>query len=571
MGSVFFIVLRRMRAPLIALIVIYAVSVLGLVLIPGVDANGKPAPPMSFFHAFYFVSYTASTIGFGEIPAAFSDPQRMWATVTIYLSVIGWTYSILTILALFSDRGFQQALAASRFRRRVARIAEPFYLVCGCGETGGLLIHALDRIGHRCVVLEIDEARIAELELEDFRTDAPALVADASQPQTLLLAGLRHSRCRGVLALTNQDAANLAIAAAVRLLNPGMPLLCRAELGDTVERMRGFGVDYIFNPFDVFGRLLTQAVHAPARYRLHQWLTGTPGTRMRTGNDPPPGRWIVCGYGRFGRSVVSWLVRGGMELTLIDPNVEAAPGFRVVAGSGTEEAVLREAGVAEAVGFVAGTDDDINNLSIATAARRLNPGLFMVLRQNQQARRELFEAYRPDLTVVPSEIVGHACLALLISPLLPVFLNQMERRDDEWARSVLARVRLELGDYMPETWSVRLDAARAAAVDAFLERRMPVPLAALLADPGARESRLVCVPLLLRRDGDDQLAPTIDDELRARDEILFAGTHEARVRQELILQNANALAYVLTGRENHSGWVWGWLLGRLARRPASPV
>ena len=568
MGSVFFIVLRCMRAPLITLIVIYALSVLGLVLIPGVDAGGKPAPPMSFFHAFYFVSYTASTIGFGEIPAAFSDPQRMWATATIYLSVIGWTYSILTILALFSDRGFQQALAASRFRRRVARIAEPFYLICGCGETGGLLIHALDRIDRRCVVVESDEARIAELELEDFRTDAPALVADASQPQTLLLAGLRHPWCRGVLALTNQDAANLAIAAAARLLNPGMPLLCRAERLDTVERMSGFGADYIFNPFEVFGRLLAQAVHGPARYRLHRWLTGTPGTRMSTGDDPPPGRWIVCGYGRFGRSVVSWLAREGMELTLIDPDVKAAPGFRVVAGSGIEDAVLREAGVAEAVGFVAGTDDDINNLSIATAARRLNPALFMVVRQNQQARRELFEAYAPDLSVVPSEIVGHACLALLTTPLLPVFLRLMESQDDEWARSLLARMRLELGEDVPESWSVRLDAAQAAAVDAWLERRAPLPLAALLADPAARELRLACVPLLLRRDSCDQLVPTDSDDLRAGDEILFAGTHEARVRQQLILQNANALAYVLTGREAQSGWLWGWLLGRLARRPA---
>jgi hypothetical protein len=72
-ASVFFLALRRMRAPLIVLIVIYALSTLGLTLIPGIDAQGQPAPPMSFFHAFYFVSYTASTIGFGELPVAFSE------------------------------------------------------------------------------------------------------------------------------------------------------------------------------------------------------------------------------------------------------------------------------------------------------------------------------------------------------------------------------------------------------------------------------------------------------------------------------------------------------------------
>jgi len=81
-----FLVLRRMRTPLIVLIVIFAVSVLGLKLIPGQDAQGQPAR-MGFFDAFYIMSYTASTIGFGEIPHPFTYAQRMWVTVTIFLAV----------------------------------------------------------------------------------------------------------------------------------------------------------------------------------------------------------------------------------------------------------------------------------------------------------------------------------------------------------------------------------------------------------------------------------------------------------------------------------------------------
>lgn len=560
MGSVFFIVLRRMRAPLIALIAIYAVSMLGLVMIPGVDGSGKPTPPMSFFHAFYFVSYTASTIGFGEIPAAFSDSQRMWATVTIYLSVIGWTYSILTILALFSDRGFQQSLAASRFERRVQRMGEPFYLICGCGETGGLLLRALDHLGLRCVVLDLEEARISELELEDFRSDVPALVADASQPQTLMLAGLCHARCRGVLALTNRDEANLAIAVAVRLLNAAIPVLCRAEQPDMKLRMEAFGADHVVNPFDVFGQSLGRAVHAPASYRLNEWLVGTPGTRQRAGDDPPRGRWVICGYGRFGKSVLAHLAREGMDITLIDPNAEAAPGFPVIAGSGIEERALREAGILEAEGFVAGTDDDINNLSIAMAANKLNPRLFVVVRQNQQARHRLFEAFDAELTVVPSEIVAHSCIALLITPLLPTFLRLADAEDDEWAWSLLARMRMQLGDEVPECWRVCLDKSGAPAVCDWLDGGgVALMLDAILADPADRDSHLACVPLLLRRVGVDRLVPSSGEIMHTGDEILFAGTHDARQRQTLLLQNANALSYVLTGHEGSSSWLWTWL------------
>jgi voltage-gated potassium channel len=87
MNSVFFLVLRRMRAPLIALIVFYAIAVLGLTIVPGVNEDGTPSPPMSFFHAFYFISYTATTIGFGEIPKTFSEAQRLWVTVSIYIRI----------------------------------------------------------------------------------------------------------------------------------------------------------------------------------------------------------------------------------------------------------------------------------------------------------------------------------------------------------------------------------------------------------------------------------------------------------------------------------------------------
>ena len=76
--STIFLVLRRVRGTLIALVVIYAVSVLGLTLVPGpTDASGA-VTRMGFFHAFYFVSYTATTIGFGEIPNAFFSIYLRW-------------------------------------------------------------------------------------------------------------------------------------------------------------------------------------------------------------------------------------------------------------------------------------------------------------------------------------------------------------------------------------------------------------------------------------------------------------------------------------------------------------
>ena len=227
MNSALLLTLRRLRWPLVLLVGVYAVGITGLVLIPGVDEHGNPAG-MGFFHAFYFMSYTASTIGFGEIPTAFTDAQRLWVTLIIYLSVVAWAFTVGTALTLLQDRGFRQALTVQRFRRQVRRLYEPFYIICGYGETGALACRTLDYWGLRFTVLDIDPATVDEVDLDRHRVETPALVADARQPEQLLLAGLKNPACRGVLALTNNDDANLAVAITVRLLNPSVPVLARA-------------------------------------------------------------------------------------------------------------------------------------------------------------------------------------------------------------------------------------------------------------------------------------------------------------------------------------------------------
>ena len=167
-----FLVLRRMRAPLIVLIIIFAVSVLGLSLIPGEDAQGRP-DRMGLFESFYFMSYTATTIGFGELPHEFSAAQRMWVTLAIFLSVIGWAYAIGSLLSLMRDKGFRQALARRSFTRSVRRMREPFLLLVGYGNASKMLARSLDDMGRRFVVIDKQDTRVSAVELDSYRADTP--------------------------------------------------------------------------------------------------------------------------------------------------------------------------------------------------------------------------------------------------------------------------------------------------------------------------------------------------------------------------------------------------------------
>ncbi|UCV29033.1 potassium channel family protein [Ferribacterium limneticum] len=556
MNSAFFLVLRRMRAPIIVLIVIYAISVVGLTLVPGVDAEGKMTAPMSFFHAFYFISYTATTIGFGEIPVAFSDAQRLWVTVCIYLTVVGWSYSVVTLIALLQDKGFQNTLTSNRFTRRVRQLKAPFYLICGCGETGNLVARTFDRIDQAFVVLEKDELRVEELDLQDFKTDTPALAADARQPDNLLLAGLKHPKCRGVLAITNDEEANLAIAIAVRLLNPDIPVIARARTPAVTANMASFGTDHIITPFTQFADHLALAVASPERFRLIELLTSLPETPIPEPHRPPRGHWILCGYGSFGQAVAERLRDTGITLSIIDPAAQDAD--QNFSGNGTEAGTLRQAGIANASGIVAGSDNDVNNLSIAVTASEINPSLFVVIRQNHAANSALFEAYDADFTVRPSRIVAQESIAILTAPLLARFLDRLHALDEAQCRQLVERLHCECGGLTPVLWDNRLNAAEAPAAWQALMHDSRIRLADLLVDGADRQQRLAVVPLLVERGSDYFLLPADDFVLQAGDQLLFASPLAAQRSLEMTLRNANELDFVLTGHENS-----GSLLGKL--------
>jgi len=564
MDNIVFLILRRMRRPLLTLVLVYAVSVLGLVLIPGQDAQGNPWH-MSFFHAFYFVSFMSTTIGFGEVPYEFTDAQRAWVTVCIYLSVVAWLYAIGTILSLLQDKTFQHAIRERRFAQRIRHLREPFYILCGYGETGRELARALTERGQHVVVVDINENKINLLKLQNLRDFVPALHANARTPRHLLEAGLGHPQCAGIVALTNDNEVNLKIAITAKLINPDVTVICRADSHDIEANMASFGTDYIIDPFDTFAKYLSTALQTPGLYLLQRWLTAKPGTLLPEPVYPPThGHWIIGGYGRFGKAVYDRLKKEDISITVVEamPEKTGEPRQGVVRGRGTEEETLLEADIQKTVGIVAGTDNDANNLSIVMTARAMTNKLFVIARQNYRENDTLFQAVGADMVMHPSAIVAEKIRVLLATPMLYEFMSLAAYQEEDWACALISRIAGLVDNRVPAIQEIIIDHGSHCAVGEALDRGRVVTLHDIMRSPGDRERSLNCIALLRISRNSRELLPEDDTELLPGDKLLFCGTRHAFSTMEWTLCHGPTLEYMLTGVDKPRGWLWRRFTGK---------
>lgn len=531
-----FLMLRRLRVPLIVLIVIFTISVVGLSLIPGQDGAR-----LSVFESFYFITYTATTIGFGEI-TDFTTPQRMWVTFSIFLTVIGWAYAIGTCINLVQDETVRDAFATHRFGRRVGRLREDFVIVAGYGKAGRQVVLELDAHGYRVVVVDHSESSIDRLATDSLYADVPGLSANGALPGVLGLAGLGKPHCQAVLALTDDDDTNLAIVMAVSLLRPDVPVIARAHNRRTAAHMREYDGGAVIHPADRFGEYLLLAMEQPDTYKLVATLMSEQGV---SGPDrapmPADGRWLIVGDDTFVTEVADDLRRAGLEVDVVEASDERLD-------------------VSGAVGFIAGTDSDTVNLALAERARRDDADLFVAVRQTSHAYRALIEALQIDAVYSPTDLVANEALVRVVTPVTWGFVEHALGQDDTWSTRLLDRISDHCGSEPPERRLVRLDRHTAPAAHRWLQHS-PLTVGDLARHPDDREEALPLTTLLVLRDDRTFYAPDDDLELRPHDRLLVTGTRQALDELVQILDYDSVVEYVATGRRVPDGWVWRRLTG----------
>jgi voltage-gated potassium channel len=138
--------------------------------------------------------------------------------------------------------------------------------------------------------------------------------------------------------------------------------------------------------------------------------------------------FIICGYGRVGRSVAAELKHARVSFVITDINpgrVENAmrAGYLAVNADATRDATLRDIGIAKARGLVAALATDADNLFVILSAKNLNPQLYVATRAAEEEAGEKLRRAGADAVFAPYTMTGHRLAQSLLRPHVLNFLD----------------------------------------------------------------------------------------------------------------------------------------------------
>ena len=493
--------------------------------------------PTTFLHALQVVVETFTTTGFGS-DAGWTSPAMNVIVIVMDLTGVALIFLALPaiVFPLLEETFSTSAPTRTDFDDHV--------VVCEYTPRGETLIEELERREIPYVVVESDRDRADDLHedgvsvvygdpesettLERVNLDAArALVADSTDEANASIAlAAGESGTRIIAFVEDTDAADyLTYAGADDVFSPrrlvGESLADKVttavspELRDAVEISDEFEVaELTIRPgSDLAGVTIAESriTERTGAHVIGAWLRGAfvspPGPdtrldehslllvagqeeqlealkRMTTAETRPyrRGNVVITGRGEVGSTVDAAIAADGLESVVVD--LADKPGVDIV-GDATEEAVLKTAGLDDALAVVLALPDDTQTVFAALVIRELYPDIEILARAKEtESVRKLYRA-GADYVLALATVSGRMLASTILDEDVMDFDSQIE----------------------------------------VLQTRCPNLAGRTLAEADVR-ARTGCTVVAVERDGDVFTDIGADFELRQGDEVIVVGTDE---------------------------------------------
>jgi voltage-gated potassium channel len=220
----------------------------------------------SFMDAFYQVFITISAVGLTEVHPLVSTSLRLHTMLVIALGLFSVAFTLGGFIQLLTEGEFQKYLGHQRMMRQIDTL-KGHTVVAGFGRIGALVCDGLAAAEIPFVIIELDQARVPELEAHGFLH----LIGDATEELVLKEAGIERAAVL-VTAMPN-DAVNVFITLTARELSPKLMIIARAEQPSTQKKLRQAGANHVIMPAVIGAHRIVSLLTNPTAVEFAELVT----------------------------------------------------------------------------------------------------------------------------------------------------------------------------------------------------------------------------------------------------------------------------------------------------------
>lgn len=204
--------------------------------------------------ALYMTVITVGTVGFSEVKPL-SDEGKIFTISLILLSLSVITYFITLVSRFLLDGDFIQYYRIYRMNQKLEQI-QNHVIICGYGRNGREAASVL--MEKKIQVVTIEEKH------DKYFEESPLILmieADATREDTLLKAGI--DKARALITTLPNDADNVYVVLTAREMRPDLPIISRASMDSSVNKLKTAGASNIIMPDKLGGAQMATLVLSP--------------------------------------------------------------------------------------------------------------------------------------------------------------------------------------------------------------------------------------------------------------------------------------------------------------------
>jgi voltage-gated potassium channel len=147
---------------------------------------------------------------------------------------------------------------------------------------------------------------------------------------------------------------------------------------------------------------------------------------------------ILCGFGRNGQQAARTLKNHNMDFVVIEKEKESLekalpffPELIYLIGDGTDDDLLKKAGIDKATALITALPADADNVFIVLSARGLNQKLQIISRASDESSYPKLRKAGADNVIMPDKIGGSHMATLVSKPDVIEFMDFLSSEDGE--------------------------------------------------------------------------------------------------------------------------------------------